>query len=245
MNQAFEDYVKNYDMTKESTAYKYKHSYRVMENIKNITNEMNLSQQEKYIAEIIGLYHDIGRFEQDKKYNSFNDEKTFDHGDYGAKVLIENGLIKKLKIEEKYYGVIAKAVKNHNKLNIEPDLTEEELFYSKLIRDADKIDILYAMGQGLMPEKGFDYNDDSFSISKEVTDEFLKQHIIKRSMKKTNSEKALSYLALVFDINFKESAELIIERHIIDNFYSIQHNKENYKKYIDIAEEHLKEMIKC
>jgi putative nucleotidyltransferase with HDIG domain len=78
----------------------------------------NLSEEDKRLAHIIGLYHDIGRFEQDKVFNSFYDIKTFDHGDYGVEVLFEQGLIREIPIEEKYYKIIEKAIKNHNKYNI-------------------------------------------------------------------------------------------------------------------------------
>ena len=55
-----------------------------MKNSEYLSNKLNLSKTDKELAKIIGLYHDIGRFEQDKRYDSFNDKKTFDHGDYGV-----------------------------------------------------------------------------------------------------------------------------------------------------------------
>ena len=64
-------------------------------------------------------------------------------------------------------------------------------------------------------------------------------------MTKTNSEKIISYLALVFDLNFKESAKYLLEKNILDNLYEVIKNKEKYKEYFDCALEHLKEMVKC
>ena len=84
MNKALENYIKNYDMTDQDIKYKYNHSYRVMKKSEYLSNKLNLSKTDKELAKIIGLYHDIGRFEQDKRYDSFNDKKTFDHGDYGV-----------------------------------------------------------------------------------------------------------------------------------------------------------------
>ena len=40
-----------------------------------------------------------------------NDNKTFDHADYGVKVLFEQNLIKQIPVEEKYYNTIEKAVR--------------------------------------------------------------------------------------------------------------------------------------
>ena len=39
---------------------------------------------------VIGLLHDIGRFEQEAQYHTFNDFKSMDHGDYGAEYLKNN-----------------------------------------------------------------------------------------------------------------------------------------------------------
>ena len=41
--------------------------------------------------------------------------------------------------------IIRKAIHNHNKYQIEDGLSEQELLYAKIIRDADKIDILYTI----------------------------------------------------------------------------------------------------
>ncbi len=63
MKEAFEKYVKNYDMKDPDILYKYKHSYRVMALSEYLADKLNLSQIDKDLAKIIGLYHDIGRFE--------------------------------------------------------------------------------------------------------------------------------------------------------------------------------------
>ena len=64
MNQTFEEYVKHYNKKDPDIKYKYNHSYRVMEKTKLLTKD--LKKEDQMLAEVIGLYHDIGRFEQDK-----------------------------------------------------------------------------------------------------------------------------------------------------------------------------------
>ena len=51
--------------------------------------------------------------------------------------------IRKYIENDKYDEIIRKAIKNHNKFEIEKRLTEKELIFAKIIRDADKIDIIY------------------------------------------------------------------------------------------------------
>lgn len=244
MEEALKNYIKNYDTSDPDINYKYYHSYRVMKNSSVLAETLNLSEQDKKIALIIGLYHDIGRFEQDKLYDTYNNIKKFDHADYGVKVLFEQNLIKQIPVEEKYYRIIEKGVKNHNKYKIEEGLSEQELLHAKIIRDADKIDILYAASEKLLVPKSLDYQDEIFEISDDIKKQFYSKKTI-RVGNKTNSEKIISYLALVFDLNFKESAKYLLEKNILENLYEVIKNKEKYKEYFDCALEHLKEMEKC
>ncbi|WP_289480730.1 hypothetical protein, partial [Klebsiella pneumoniae] len=62
---------------------------------------------------------------------------------------------------------------------------------------------------------------------------------------KTNSEKIISFIALVFDLNFKESAKFLLDNNILENLYNNITNKEAYKKYFTFAINYLKERIKC
>ena len=93
----FDEYVFNYDMNDPEINYKYYHSYRVMKVMELISSRLNLNHKDLHLAKVIGLLHDIGRFEQDKLYSSFKDSK-FDHGDHGVKILMTHKKSGKLKI---------------------------------------------------------------------------------------------------------------------------------------------------
>lgn len=54
---------------------------------KRIAKGMKLTQEEIDIATLIGLLHDIARFEQYTKYHTFKDAESIDHGDLGAEIL--------------------------------------------------------------------------------------------------------------------------------------------------------------
>ena len=72
-----------------------------------------------------------------------------------------------------------------------------------------------------------------------------KQIHTKDKTNRTNSEKAVITIAFIFDINFKETAKYMLENNILEELYEVLPGKENYKEYIDLAKEHLKEMIIC
>ena len=139
----FENYSKNYDMNNEGMKYKYENSIRVMEHSKEIAKSLNLTDEQIELAALIGLLHDISRFEQLKQYSTFDDSKSFDHGDYAIEILFKDNYIRKYIDSNEYDEIIKKSIMYHNKFEIGVCDTEEELLFSKLIRDADKIDIFY------------------------------------------------------------------------------------------------------
>ena len=140
----FIKYVSNYDMNEKRIKSKYEHSFRVMENSRKIAESLNLNKEDIALATLIGLLHDIARFEQWKKYRVYNDKFSFDHGDKGAEFLEQNNFIRNFILEDKYDNIIKLAIKNHNKFKIDESITDEKtLLHCKIIRDADKLDIFY------------------------------------------------------------------------------------------------------
>ena len=139
--EEFIKYTENYDLTDENLGGKQKHSLRVMQISEEIARDLKLNQEEIKLAALIGLLHDIARFEQYTKYKTFRDLDSIDHGDYGAKIL-EKEIRKYIELPQ-YDEIIIKAVKNHNKYKMEDGLSEKEELFAKIIRDADKIDILF------------------------------------------------------------------------------------------------------
>ena len=95
----FDEYVANYDKDNPKVALKIEHTYRVMEASKNVAVSLGLDQDEIDLASLIGLLHDIGRFEQLKRYNCFIDSKTIDHALLGVQILFDDNLISKFDIE--------------------------------------------------------------------------------------------------------------------------------------------------
>ena len=136
IRKRFIEYVKKYDLKKSNIMRKFHHSFRVMEYTKEICESLNLNEEDTSLALVIGLLHDIGRFEQWNKYKTYYDSISIDHGDLGADIL-EDFLE-----EDENKHIILTAVKNHNKPSIENDLDERTLLFCKIVRDADKLDII-------------------------------------------------------------------------------------------------------
>ena len=119
MLEVFNEYVSNYDMNNLKIKLKYDHSIRVMELSLKYARLLGFSEEDINLAYIIGLLHDIGRFEQAKRFDSYVDLETIDHADLGCEILFGENVIQKFDINEKYYEIIKKAITNHNKHEIE------------------------------------------------------------------------------------------------------------------------------
>lgn len=237
--QYFDNYVLNYDMTDPDIKYKYYHSYRVMDIMKLLATKLNMQPKDIELASIIGLLHDIGRFEQDKLYNSFKD-KEMDHGDYGVKVLKATNILKETNIDESDYEVVYKAIENHNKFKIESNLTERELLFSKLIRDADKLDILYALGNEKIKEK---LRQDEQQISSELEQDFFNNQVGNLKYSKSQNDGLVITFCYIYDINFKETYQIINENEYYNKIYERINRKDIFKKYLDYANEYIKGRI--
>lgn len=227
----FMKYTNNYDIENENIERKIYHSLRVMEISKKIATNMGLENEKIELATLIGLLHDIGRFEQFKIYQTYSDLESIDHGDLGADILKQNNFIRNFIKEAKYDEIILKSVQNHNKYKIADDLNKEEKLFCKIVRDADKIDILYEAIE-IFWKKGREEIQNDL-ISDKVYNEFLNKKLIKKdkNMKKNGIDKLVLMLAFVFDINFHESLEILKKEDylnkILNNFdFKSQDTKE-------------------
>lgn len=97
----FAEYVRNYDPSDEKIKLKIDHTYRVAGLCQRIAESLGLSEPDVDIAWLLGMLHDIGRFEQIRRFGTFNDVQSVDHAEFGADLLFKEGLIRKF--AEGYY----------------------------------------------------------------------------------------------------------------------------------------------
>lgn len=235
----FNKYTSNYDLDNPRLKYKYFHSIRVMDNMIMLAKNMNLPYKDIELAKYIGLFHDIGRFEQYKRYESFNDH-NLDHGDYASNYLKENNILAKYDIDKTDYEVVYKAIKNHNKFKIENNLSKRELLFSKMIRDADKLDILYALSNKDIKES---IREDDGPVSALVADYFFNEEIIKNHPDSSKNEQLVTVFGFIYDINFGLSLDIIKTNDYYNKIYNRLKNKELFKPFIDKINEYINERI--
>lgn len=240
--KAFKEYLKDFDSNNEKIGLKIRHTYSVLKASEYISNKLNLDEENRELAKLIALLHDIGRFEQLKKYDSYDDFNSIDHAEAGINLLFskkEDGslVLRDFAQDDKYDNIIYKAIKNHNKYAIENGLSEDELLHSKLIRDSDKMDN-FKVKETESCEALFGISEAEFEkekLSDFILEEFKKEKLVDYKTAKTNMDRWVTYLAFIFDYNFKESIEYIKENNYINKIVDRIHYKDE-DTYIKMQE---------
>lgn len=236
----FDEYVSNFDMSNKMINDKYYHTYRVCELSKDIAKSLDLNEEDTSLAYLIALLHDIGRFLQAKEYNTFNDLKSVDHAYLGYKILFEDGLIRNFIDDDFYDDIIRKSILNHNKYEIQKDLNDKELLHSKIIRDIDKLDIIY----NVVNLNQISFKDDDSFISCDVKEKFKCEKSIIKSPNNTKNDSLLIMLAFAFDLNFNFGYEYYKKHDLVNKMYSKIINKDLFKEYINILNNYIERKIK-
>ena len=218
---AFKEFLEQYE-DKEHLSFKLKvvHTYHVTENARKIAEKLNLEEEDIKLAELIGLLHDIGRFEELKVTNELNSIK-FDHALYGSKMLFEQEMIRNFIEDNQYDEIIKKAIENHSKLEIEEGLDEKTLLHSKIIRDADKLDNYRVKKderiEAIFPTRVNKKEDmeESF-LSDKVYETVVNKQCVNIYDRVTPLDFWVCILAFTFDLNFDVTYKIVKENDYIN-----------------------------
>ena len=144
--KAFRNYVAQYNAQDEKVKLKIDHTYRVAALCEQIAQSIYLSSDDVDIAWFSGLLHDVGRFEQLRRFGTFNDAQSIDHAMYGAEILFDQekiwDYIDREAITEDELLFLRKVISCHSAYRVPQDYTDREKQFADILRDADKIDIL-------------------------------------------------------------------------------------------------------
>lgn len=240
MLEEFKKYVSNYDLNDKDIKLKYDHCIRVMNLSYKYAKLLGFTKADIELATLIGLLHDIGRFEQISKYGSYNDLKVMDHADYGVKQLFKNGLIKKFWKNEDDYDLIKFAIKNHNKQFIAKTDDERTLKHARLIRDVDKIDIFYI--QGVLDQ--FNHRASKDNINDKIIKNIFEHKLGDWKYSKSTNDAIAIYYSFVFDMNYDVCLLELMDYFKI--YYEKVGGKEIFQNIIDEINRYIAErMIKC
>lgn len=187
---------------------KEKHTWRVTANCKALAEHLGLNEHDVWLARMIGLFHDVGRFYQFTVYRTFNDALSENHAKLGLKVIADLPFMHKLSPDD--LATLKFAIGNHNAKEIAPTDNKRFLAFAKLIRDADKIDIYRVLKPYLLPTDGT-------GCSPDFLDLFIEGKQCDYTKMRTQDDRKLVRLMWVYDINFAWSLEQIMKQNYIED----------------------------
>ncbi len=207
----FLDYAGRYDRSNGKIQLKIVHTLAVADAMDRLTEALPLTERQCHLAHICAIFHDIGRFEQVRRYDTFLDHLSVDHAQLGCQVLEQEGILEELTGGER--RMVLTAIRNHNRFQIEEGLDEETLLLCKLIRDADKCDIFRVFACEDMVDTMGETEEQVAreTVTDAVYDSIFAHRCVKKEVRKTGLDKWVSFLAFFFDLYFKESIRLLAE----------------------------------
>ena len=215
---SFRRYLEDYDQKDPKIHLKKVHTFCVVEAADYICTQEKINQEDHELALLIALLHDIGRFEQLRQFNSYDDNR-FDHASFGVQVLFQEGRIQEFIKTREFDQIIRQAIAWHSAYEL-PDMEEERiLLHCRIIRDADKLDNFRVKATESL-EAHFDVSKEVVEreqVSPQVLDAVRNHRCLLRGERKTHLDMWISYLAFIFDLNFSSSFRYILEHDYINN----------------------------
>lgn len=219
----FNNYVSFYDPEDPKIKLKIEHTFHVSELSAKIACAVGADPE---LAWLIGVLHDIGRFEQIRRYNTFSDALSVDHAALGADILFRSGLIAEFSsdLTNDQRCAIEMAVRNHSALTLPKGLTQEEKLYCNIIRDADKLDGFRVNCETPL-EEIYNVSTEELrtsAVSSDVKECFNRKKAVPRQLRSTPMDNLVSILCWTFELVYPVSKKLAKEQGYVNQLLEYQ-----------------------
>lgn len=224
LRDEFKKYTDDYDASNEKVKLKIVHTYRVAELCEQIAESENMSDEDCDLAYLIGMLHDIGRFEQLKRYNTFIDAESVDHATFGADLLFQEGLIRRFCEDFGEDELIEKSIRNHSAFRIEPGLSPRIQSFCHILRDADKIDII-RVNIDFRLEDIYNVTTEELmnaQVSEAVMQAFYQHSAVLRSLKSSCIDHLIGHISLTYELVYPKSLEIMVSQGYLDKMMNFK-----------------------
>lgn len=247
-------HVKEIKVENPRAPKKLEHIIRVSKISRELATSLALTEEQINLAELIGLLHDIGRFEQyrilNKNISSISLDTTiqFNHGEAGVEILKKDNYIRKYTKENTHDDLILTAVYEHNRYELTKGLSKEKELFCKIIKDADKLDLMYEAIAIYWQRQEEIQEIESGKLSEKMLANFYQHKLADNRNRISKTDQILRFASFVFDLYFPYSFKVLEKNdyisRMIDRFnYQVSETKEEMKKVKKIANEEVKKGI--
>lgn len=124
---------------REPLSLKRIHSLQVADTCLSLARTSGCGEADAALAFRMGLCHDLGRFPQFRRYRTFDDRLSCDHGRLSLRLI--SGLRLDSDLSDGGKALLRGAIGLHNRFMLPEGLTGRIRFFAALLRDADRLDI--------------------------------------------------------------------------------------------------------
>ncbi len=220
----FAEYVRRFDSddpaVQQNMDLKEEHTRGVCEAIREIGGSLELSEGDLCLAEASALLHDIGRFEQFRRYGTFADHRSVDHAALGVDVIRENRVLEGL--DSAAARLIVRAVACHNRADVPDGEPERSLFFIRLLRDADKVDIWRVVTDYYRKAENHRSRTieldlpDTDAVSDPVHEALMNGRLVRMADLRTLQDFKLLQIGWIYDVNFPRTFQIVRERKYLE-----------------------------
>ncbi len=244
---AFDRYVDQFDKKTPGIASKQLHSHIVSQLCEKLATALAWSEHDTQLAWVMGLLHDIGRFEQARRYHTFLDYKSMDHARFGVIYLFESGPIRDFVPASTDDEVLELSILFHSAYEIPASVTGRSRLFCELLRDADKID-LFRVYAGYLehPETVWQVSLDDLGtqdLSPAVFQEALEGKLVHTRKKHTALDFFVGCLCQIFDMTFEPSLAEVREQGYYQKLLAFKATNPESEKHLALIREKCREKL--
>lgn len=246
-NEYTQPFLNSDPFEKRAATLKSDHTHLVVKNNGLLCDSISINNELRCLSNIVALLHDIGRFEQFRKFKTFADRHSVNHAELGIQIIETHDVLKELDIEHR--DLIKNAILLHNVQSLPSETNGIQKLLCQLIRDSDKLDIYRIASEHYKNPDSTDRGiigigiSEGNSISEEIIAAICAKKSVDYSYMKSINDFKLVQLGWVFDLNFPMSVYLITERkHYYDIRNSLPDN-ERITSAVEVIEKHVTHVL--
>lgn len=194
---------------------KVSHTMRVLAHVRAILKETTVREDLAPATEIAAILHDVGRFPQLVKSESFDDHIGYNHAVEGEKILRISDVL--APFDTSFKEIVLTAVRHHNLGALPDDLSEDERLVLEILRDADKLDAIRNVVKFTTPESAYGKALKAglvwhkTEVSTEIVDLTLKRKLIPFESIHWSNDFALFMACWIYDLHFPYAYRILAE----------------------------------
>lgn len=200
-------------------ALKLAHTREVCRQIQGLARSEGLGAGFSNLAATAALLHDLGRFPQYRDFQTFSDPLSRNHAAMSVGVVTTQGMLNG--INRPARQLLLRSVALHNRPALPRQLGPDLDLLSRLLRDADKLDIFRVMTELYQDTAAQGPNyithslEDDSQVCPDLAAQLMRLEPIHYRQVRSLNDLKLFQAGMVLDLNFPEAFRLVKEGQVV------------------------------